>query len=95
MRAKLNHLVLMGRAAIQSLRGFERHARRMIDTTAIAAEFDAIDYSALSNRPEFIDANRHLAARLTGLAPVRCTLKRETERGLPREEHGGALSVES
>src|SRR5262249_6410239 len=30
MRAKLNHLVLVRRAAIQFLRGFEHHARRMM-----------------------------------------------------------------
>ena len=55
-----SNLVLVRRAAIQFLRGFEHHARRMIDATAIAAEIDAIDYSALSIRPEFIDANGHL-----------------------------------
>ena len=32
----------------------------MIDAAAIAAEIDAIDYSALSIRPDFIDANGHL-----------------------------------
>jgi len=85
MRAKLNHLVLVRRAAIQFLRGFEHHARRMIDATAIAAEIDAIDYSALSIRPEFIDANGHLTARLTGLGTGTVhRLKRETDRGLQR-----------
>jgi acyl-CoA thioester hydrolase len=53
-------LVLVRQVAIQFLRGFEHHVRRMIDATAIAAEIDAIDYSALSIRPEFIDANGHL-----------------------------------
>jgi len=86
MRAKPNHLLLV-------LRGFEHHARRMIDATAIAAEIDAIDYSALSIRPEFIDANGHLTARLTGLGTGTVhRLKRETDRGLMRQEHGGALS---
>ena len=32
----------------------------MFDATAIAADIDAIDYSALSIRPEFIGANGHL-----------------------------------
>jgi hypothetical protein len=66
----------------------------MIDATAIAAEIDAIDYSALSTRPEFIDANGQLTARLTGLGTGTVQrLKRETDRGLPRQEHGGALPV--
>jgi acyl-CoA thioester hydrolase len=32
----------------------------MIDATAIATEIDAIDYSVVSIRPEFIDGNGHL-----------------------------------
>ena len=32
----------------------------MIDATELAAEIDAIDYSVLSIRPEFIDANGHM-----------------------------------
>ena len=89
MRAKLNHLVLVRRAAIQFLRGFERHARGMIDATAIATGIDAIDYSA-----EFIDANGYLTARVTGLGTGTVhRLKRETDRGLPHQEHGGALPV--
>ena len=47
MKARLNHLVLVRRATIQFLRGFEHLARRMIDATAIAAEIDAIDYSSM------------------------------------------------
>ena len=76
----MNCLVLDRRAPIQFLRGFEHHARRMIDA-AMVTEIDAIDYPAV--RPEFIDANGHLTA-------ARCTrLKPETDRCLPRQEHGG------
>ena len=49
----------------------------MIDATAIAAEIDAIDYSAVSIRPEFIDANGHLNV---GYTPC-CSTTRSTCRG--------------
>src|SRR5262249_18357657 len=87
MRAKLNHLVLVRRAAIQFLRGFEHHARRMIDATAIPAEIDAIDDSALSIRPESIDANGQLTARLTGIGTG--TVHPQTRDG-PRPATSGA-----
>jgi acyl-CoA thioester hydrolase len=54
----LGLVLVRGRLFI--LCGIEHHVRRMIDATAIAAEIDAIDYSAVSIRPEFIDANGHL-----------------------------------